>query len=151
MKAICCVATEAASHRSEPINMNLILLTIKDCDFARPLWVEVYITESWLNHTKHLMFSASSLGSVTVEAVGKWHPRTGYSEFKLQAVCKSNRVRFRLVGDVNGRRVLTSGIDIRTLDQLNQRYGASETVFYSKDVPVLMAIYYSTKRLEVFK
>ena len=47
--------------------------------------------------------------------------------------------------------IVTSGINVKTLARLNETCGTTEKVFYSKDVPVLMAIYYSTKRYETFK
>lgn len=86
-----------------------------------------------------------------LHADGWWHPRKGFSDCKLQAMCKLNTVRFRLIGGGHQDPIVTSGINVKTLARLNETCGTTEKFFYSKDVPILMAIYYSTKRCETFK
>ncbi len=133
--------------------MNLILSTKIKRSLYRPLWVEVPITQSFISNIAHSV-STSCFGSsehMLFHADGWWQPRQGFSDCKLQAVCKSNTVRFRLIDGGHQEPIVTSGINVKTLARLNETCGTTEKVFYSKDVPVLMAIYYSTKRYETFK
>jgi hypothetical protein len=133
--------------------MNLILSTKKNRGLYRPLWVEVPITQFFINHIDHLV-STSCFGSTENELFhvdGWWHPRQGFSDCKLRAMCRSNTVRFQIIEGAHRKPIVTSGINIKTLARLNETYGTTEKVFYSKDVPVLMAIYYSTKRCDILK
>ncbi|MFL1453041.1 hypothetical protein ACJO5Y_01205 [Marinobacter sp. GN3S48] len=129
--------------------MNLVILTKKGSGWPRPLWIEVSIDLKYINKIKEISkcIVNKGCGNEVVGATGVWHARREFINYKLEAVCEREKVKFRLVNMDSYNKVYSNGILIDTLYKLNKLSNNKQRVFYSNDQPVLMAIYYSTKKV----
>lgn len=129
--------------------MNLVILTKKGSGWPRPLWIEVSIDLKYINRIKEISKCIVNKegGNEVVGANGAWQARREFINYKLEAVCEREKVRFRLVDMDSNNKVYANGILIDTLYKLNKLSNNKKRVFYSNDQPVLMAIYYSTKKI----
>ncbi|SDX40583.1 hypothetical protein [Marinobacter mobilis] len=127
--------------------MELVIPTKAAGKGYQPLWVKVSVDSPYISKIKK---TSSRIGSEgcnqgVVSAKGTWHRQNEFREYRLETVCEKHKIRFRLGSSGLGNFIITNGICIETLVELSNKSNANNTVFYSVDEPVLMAIYYSTR------
>lgn len=127
--------------------MNLVILTEKRSGWPRPLWIEISIDSKYIHKIKETSRKVieSGAGNSILKAIGAWQSRREFINYRLEAVCGKDDVKFRLINIESDSKIYSDGILIVTLDRLNQVSNPEQRVFFSNDRTVLMAIYHSTK------
>lgn len=136
-----------ASTRLGIERMELVIPTKAAGKGYQPLWVKVSVDPPYISKIKKtsLRIGAEGHNESVVSAKGIWHRQNEFRDYRLETVCEKHRIHFRLGSSGVGDFITTKGICIETLVELSNKSNIDNTVFYSMDEPVLMAIYYSTR------
>lgn len=127
--------------------MDLVISTKAAGKGYQPLWVKVSIDPPYISKIKKasLGIETGNHNKGVVPAKGVWHRQNEFRDYCLETVCEKHKIRFRLGRSGFDGFITTKGICIETLVELSNKSSANNTIFYSADEPVLMAIYYSTR------
>lgn len=100
---------------------------------------------SYISKIKKTSLAIKGAGDGVFSAKGVWHRQQEFRDYRLEAICDRHTVRFRLIREKSDNPIITKSILIESLGELSKKISKNNTVFYSMDEPVLMAIYYSTR------